>query len=190
MLVPSDSDYDLATQKLVKAGFRPAPWTYAITDPQLLRNDEIARRTLLDGDDGYGNLDANSVRFQFPAGYSGPDRVVLLRSSYVGIRPPSDPETMQRFSCDDNLYYPDTALLLESFVKTLLQETPGSWRYLLEAWAIAYIYGMLMVEDTLLDPCDDEAVKLWFNENIRRGNGGLDRVTVSKRVGKFQAPTK
>ena len=97
---------------------------------------------------------------------------------------------MQRFSCDDNLYYPDAALLLESFVKTLLQETPGSWRYLLEAWAIAYIYGMLMVEDTLLDPCDDEAVKLWFNENIRRGNGGLDRVTVSKRVGKFQAPTK
>lgn len=94
MLVPSDSDYDLATQKLVKAGFRPAPWTYAITDPQLLRNDEIARRTLLDGDDGYGNLDANSVRFQFPAGYSGPDRVVLLRSSYVGIRPPSDPGSM------------------------------------------------------------------------------------------------
>lgn len=47
-----------------------------------------------------------------------------------------------------------------------------------------------MVEDTLLDPCDDEGVKLWFNEKVRRGNGGLDRVTLSKRVGKFQAPNK
>jgi hypothetical protein len=190
MLVPSDSEYDLAAQKLVEAGFRPAPWTYAITDPQLVRDDEIGRRTLLRGDDGYGNLDANSLRFQFPAGFSGPERVVLLRSTYVGVRPPSDPESMQRFSCNNNLYYPDAALLLESFVKTLLQEIPGSWRHLLQAWAIAYIYGMLMVEDTVLDSCDDESVKLWFNERIRRGNGGLDRGTVSKRAGKFRAPTK
>ncbi|KAI1508131.1 hypothetical protein KJE20_03456 [Pyrenophora tritici-repentis] len=141
MLVPSDSEYDLAAQKLVEAGFRPAPWTYAITDPQLVRDDEIGRRTLLRGDDGYGNLDANSLRFQFPAGFSGSERVVLLRSTYVGIRPPSDPESMQRFSCNDNLYYPDAVLLLESFIKTLLQEIPGSWRHLLQAWAIAYIYG-------------------------------------------------
>ncbi|KAA8611236.1 hypothetical protein PtrV1_13897 [Pyrenophora tritici-repentis] len=190
MLVPSDSEYDLAAQKLVEAGFRPAPWTYAITDPQLVRDDEIGRRTLLRGDDGYGNLDANSLRFQFPAGFSGSERVVLLRSTYVGIRPPSDPESMQRFSCNDNLYYPDAVLLLESFIKTLLQEIPGSWRHLLQAWAIAYIYGMLMVKDTVLDSCDAESVKLWFNERIRRGNGGLDRGTVSKRAGKFRAPTK
>jgi hypothetical protein len=97
---------------------------------------------------------------------------------------------MQKFSCNDNLYYLDAALLLESFVKTLLQETPGSWHYLLQAWAITYIYGMLMVEDTIIDSCDDESVKFWFNEQIRRGNGGLDRVTVSKRVGKLRAPTK
>ncbi|KAF1916814.1 hypothetical protein BDU57DRAFT_517139 [Ampelomyces quisqualis] len=190
MLVPSDSEYDLAAQKLVEAGFRPAPWTYAIKDPQLVRDDEIGRRTLLRGDDRYGNLDANSLRFQFPVGFPGPERVVLLRSTYVGIRPPSDPESVQRFSCNDNLYYPDAALLLESFVKTLLQETPGSWHYLLQAWAIAYIYGILMVEDTVLDSCDDENVKLWFNERIRRGHGGLDRGTVSKRAGKFRAPTK
>jgi hypothetical protein len=190
MLVPSDSEYDLAAQKLVEAGFRPAPWTYAITDPQRVRDDEIGRRTLLRGADGYENLDANSLRFQFPAGYSGPERVVLLRSTYVGIRPPSDPESAQRFSCENNLYYPDAALLLESFVKTLLQEAPGSWRYLLQAWAISYIYGILLVEDTVLDSCDDESVKLWFNEKIRRGNGGLERGTVSKRAGKYRAPTE
>ena len=94
MLVPSDSDYDLATQKLVKAGFRPAPWTYAITDPQNVADDEIGQRILLRGAKGYENLDANSLRFQFPEGFTGTERVVLLRSSYVGIRPPSDPESM------------------------------------------------------------------------------------------------
>lgn len=133
MVVPPDSEFDLAAQNLVEAGFRPAPWTYAIRDPQLVRDDEIGRRTLLRGANGYGNLDANSLRFQFSASLSRPERVVLLRSSYVGIRPPSDPESMQRFSCNDNLYYPDAALLLESFVKTLLQETPGIRYYLLHA---------------------------------------------------------
>jgi hypothetical protein len=98
---------------------------------------------------------------------------------------------MQRFSCNDNLYYPDAALLLESFVKTLLQETPGIRHYLLHAWAITYIYGLLMIEDTILDSCDDENVKSWFNEQICRGKGSLDRVTVSKRAGKkIRAPTK
>jgi hypothetical protein len=78
MIVASDSEYDLAAQKLVEVGFRPAPWTYAVTDPQRIRDDEIGRRTLLRGANGYGNLDANSLRFQFPAGFSGPERVVLL----------------------------------------------------------------------------------------------------------------
>jgi hypothetical protein len=85
MLVPSESEYDLAAQKLVEAEFRPAPWTYAITDPQLVRDDEIDRRILRKGANGYRNLDANSLRFQFPAGSSRTERVVLLRSSYVGI---------------------------------------------------------------------------------------------------------
>ncbi|KAF1850045.1 uncharacterized protein K460DRAFT_326532 [Cucurbitaria berberidis CBS 394.84] len=188
MLIPSESEYDLAAQKLVEAGFRPAPWSYGITDPHLLPDDEIARRLKLREYPEFQRLDGNSVRFQFPVGFSGPERVVLLRSTYIGLSPPNDPSSMQRFHCHDILYYPDKALLLESFIRTLLQESPGYWRYLLEAWAISYIYGILMVEDSVLDSCEDESVKLWFNEKIRRGKGGLDRTTVSKRVGKGQAP--
>ncbi|KAH7073246.1 hypothetical protein FB567DRAFT_564111 [Paraphoma chrysanthemicola] len=68
----------------------------------LVRDDEIGRRILIKGDDGYGNLDANSLRFQFLVGFSGSERVVLFRSTCVGIRPPSDPESIQRVSCNDN----------------------------------------------------------------------------------------
>jgi hypothetical protein len=190
MLVPSESDYDLTVQKLVEAGFRPAPWSYGITDPHLIPDDEMTRQPGFLDTSGYRNLDQNSVRFQFPVGFSGPERVVLLRSTYVGLSPPNDASSMQRFSCHENLYYPDKALLLESFARTLLHESPGPWRQLLQAWAISYIYCTLMVEDTVLDSCDDENVRLWFNEKIRRGKGGLDRTTVTKRVGRGQARTK
>ncbi|KAF2790583.1 hypothetical protein K505DRAFT_377421, partial [Melanomma pulvis-pyrius CBS 109.77] len=190
MLIPSESDFDLAAQKLVKAGFRPAPWSYGIIDPHLLPDDEISRRINPMDIPGYRMLDDNSVRFQFPAGFSGPERVVLLRSKYVGLSPPNDPISMQRFHCHENLYYPNKALLLESFIRTLLQDSPGFWRDALGGWAISYVYGLLMVEDTVLDSCDEENVRLWFNEKIRRGKGGLDRTTVSKRVGRGQARAK
>jgi len=189
MLIPSESDFDLAARKLVEAGFRPAPWSYGITDPQLRPDNEITRRINPMDIPGWRMLDNNSVRFQFPAGLSGPERVVLLRSTYVGLSPPNDLSSMQRFYCHETLYYPNSALLLESFIRTLLRDSPGFWRDLLEGWSISYIYGILMVEDTVLDSCDEESIRLWFNENIRRGKGGLDRTTVTKRVGKGETLT-
>ena len=190
MLIPSKSDFDLAARKLVKAGFRPALWSYGIIDPKLLPDDEITRRINPMEIPGYQMLDNNSVRFQFPAGLTGPERVVLLRSTYVGLTPPSDLSSMQRFHCHENLYYPKKAPLLESFIRTLLQDSPGFWRDSLGGWSISYVYGILMVEDTVLDSCEEESVRSWFNEKIRRGKGGLDRTTVTKRVGKGQPLTK
>jgi hypothetical protein len=186
MLIPSQSDYDLAAQKLVEARFRPAPWTYAITDPHRIPDDEIGRRVRLDDYSDHRKIDDNSVRFQFPEGYPGHERVVLLRSTYVGLSPPTDPSSMQRFSYHENLYYPDIPLLLESFIRTLLQETCGRWRSTLEVWVVCNLYCQKMLEDTILDSCDDESVRSWFNEAIRRGKGGIDRITVTKRVGKGQ----
>lgn len=107
MLIPSESDFDLAARKLVEAGFRPAPWSYGIIDPKLLPDDERTRRINPMEIPGYQMLDNNSVRFQFPARLTGPERVVLLRSTYVGLTPPpSDLSSMQRFLCHENLYYP------------------------------------------------------------------------------------
>lgn len=190
MLIPSESDFDLAVQKLDDAGFRRGPWSYGVIDPQLLPDDEIGRRINPMDIPGYRMLDINSVRFQFPAGSSNIERVVLLQSAYIGLSPPNNPSSMQRFHCRENLYYPEKALLLESFIRTLLQDSPGFWRDALGVWAISYMYGMLMVEDTVLDSCDEDSVKAWFNEKIRRGKGGLDRTTVSKRVGRGQALAK
>jgi len=82
------------------------------------------------------------------------------------------------------VYYPDKTLLLESFIKTLLKTPMGTWRSSLTTWAICYVYSMLGVEDSALDFCGDEKVIEWFNENIRRSTGGIDRTTVTKRFGR------
>ena len=182
--MPSESDFDLAVQKLKEAGFRLAPWSYARSvDPQLLPDDEINRR-INAAIPEYKMIDSNSVRFQFPTSFRCKERVVLIRSSYVDLSPPSNPQSMQRFHRDQNLYYPDKVLLLESFVKTLLKDSPtSSWQLTLQVWAISYMYGILMMENSSLDSCEGGAVRLWFNKAINRENGGLDR-TVTKRKGK------
>ena len=182
MLIPSDSDFDTAAEKLLEAGFRPAPWSYGALVPEFL--PEL--RTKLDPMrmSGYEIVDDNCVRFKFPENiHSGPERVVLLRSAYTKLSPPGDSKSMGRFLNQDNLYYPDKALLMESFIKTLLQSSSGTWYQSLRCWTISYMYGMSIVNDTVLDSCDDERIRLWFNETIRRGKGGLD-MTVTKRKGK------
>ncbi|KAJ4232215.1 hypothetical protein NW759_002602 [Fusarium solani] len=60
----------------------------------------------------------------------------------------------------------------------------GGWVSSLRMWAITHLYGDLMLGDDVLDSCDDEEAKAWFNKRIRRYSGGIDRVTCTKRLGK------
>lgn len=41
-----------------------------------------------------------------------------------------------------------------------------------------------MVDDSVLDMCGDEEAKHWFNKKILRFDGGMDRITCTKRLGK------
>ena len=94
----------------------------------------------------------------------------------------------ERFTRIENISYPDSALLMESFIRVLVWEPAGGlWKGTLGMWAVAYVYGELMVADDVLDSCDDEAVKSWFNENINRFTGGIDRITDTKRLGKVRS---
>src|SRR2546423_5355304 len=132
-------------------------------------------------------LDAHSVRFEFPTSNYYPIKIVLLKSSYVELCPPTNVISAQQFSYNKNLFYPNKVLLLESFARTLLKEDMSEWRALLTAWAISYVYGELGIADNALDDCNNEDVKKWFNEAIRRDEGGMNR-TLNKRVGRVRNP--
>lgn len=176
MLIINDDDFDTAIESLRGAGFRDALWSYGSRcDPRLLQDrriqaihQSVARQ--------YSNLDDNSARFSFPPESGIEERAILLRSSYTHLSLASVPES--RFTVMDKIYYPDSELLLESFVKTVVQEPEWS------QWVVTYVYGQLMVNDAVLDSSSDEKAKVWFDDKIRRYSGGIDRTTVTKRIGR------
>ncbi|KAF9630215.1 hypothetical protein BFW01_g396 [Lasiodiplodia theobromae] len=188
MLVPADDDFEEAAKKLLEAGFKPAPWSFGSTiDPVRFQDDEKLSKIHRDVARHFEELDRNSVRFNLPDAAERDTRVVLIRSAYVGLCPLADGAEMVGYSQykESSLYCPDSALLLKSFVRVYLNQlTPGQWKSTLHVWCIPYMYCHLMLEEDILDACEDEEVKAWFNKNIKRGEGGVDRTTVSKRVGR------
>ncbi|KAJ4310787.1 hypothetical protein N0V84_010795 [Fusarium piperis] len=192
MLVIEDENLDNAAQKLRQKGFRGAPWSYGSRDDPASYTDPKVQQSHRRIAQQYSNLDKHSVRFRFPTEGQAKARVVLLPCSYAHIA--VTPETQGRFTTrpqdgstqgGNNILYPDAALLLESFVRTLVKEPKmGGWVSSLRMWAITHLYGDLRLGDDVLDSCDDEEAKAWFNQRIRRSSGGIDRVTCTKRLGK------
>ncbi|KAM4056778.1 hypothetical protein HRG_003643 [Hirsutella rhossiliensis] len=200
MLIIEDADYEDAVQQLRSAGFRDWAWSYGSIDPKLYKGrlrEGIYRRIVRE----YSNLDRNSTRFLFPPDrqnmasppeqeytelspeHQYPTKVVLLPSSFTHIRIKSAPDGA--LTRDGNILYPDSSLLLRSFVQTLVREpVAGTWTSSLCMWAISYVYGELILDDDVLDSCGDEEAKAWFNERIRRFSGGIDGVTCTKRLGR------
>jgi len=182
VFVVDDVDFDDAVQRLRLGGFRDCSWSYGSREPSFYKEkrlEHIYRRIVNE----YSNVDRNSTRFFFPSGELGRCKIVLLRSSYahICVRSTRDEEITR----DGNLIWPNAALLLRSFVQILVREpVDGMWTASLSTWVISYLYGQLKLSDDVLDACDDEDARAWFNERIRRFDGGLDCVTRTKRLGR------
>ncbi|KAI1177713.1 hypothetical protein F4777DRAFT_541064 [Nemania sp. FL0916] len=181
MLVIQDSDVDAAILSLHSAGFRDAAWSFGCTvDPETLTDTKTqeycrgAART-------YRSINANSLRFEFPADAGKKEsRLIIVRSSYAHFSLLSMPGT--KFTYCGGVYFPDSELLLESFVKVRVRDTePSAWTSMLTYWSITYLYGQLWLDDDVLDSSEDEEAKTWFNKMIRRFSGGLDRLPTKRR---------
>ncbi|KAI9742568.1 MAG: hypothetical protein M1818_003708 [Claussenomyces sp. TS43310] len=133
------------------------------------------------------NLDAATVRFHYPDEKKHVQRTVLPPASYIRLSIPQTPfdasehfatphgSSQLPFYIHGNLYYPNVFLLLQSIIMVYLEEQKhtdvGDWRIKLATWAIAYLYGELSLRDDILDACQDEGVKDFFNKKINRGSG-------------------
>ena len=195
MFVPAEKDFSEAVKKLEDAGFHRIPWSYATIDPELLGTDPITLKIHRRGIQKYERFDQHSVRFHFPSSFNIREKVVLLQSRYVHLSPPSAAQIStaphlptQQFFVNGNLYYPNKVVLSESFIRVALEEKAAgmyNWSGLLSAWAISYICGELNVGVDALDTCGDEGVRDWYNKNIRRDQGGLNRI-INKRVSRME----
>ncbi|KAH8881905.1 hypothetical protein GQ53DRAFT_812420 [Thozetella sp. PMI_491] len=95
------------------------------------------------------------------------------------------------FTCFDGfLYYPHLPVLLESLIRARLRLPENAatfWALMLEVWAITYLWAQTMAPEDVLDGIEDEKVKAWFNKAIKRFEGGIDRVTITKRKGRVKS---
>ncbi|QPG95476.1 hypothetical protein C2857_000824 [Epichloe festucae Fl1] len=182
MIVIRNADFDDAVQRLRSAGFEDWVWSYGSLDPNFYKGrlkENIYRRIVKEFD----SLDKNSARFTFPSEKQMTAKVALLPSSYTHVQ--FDSLTESAVSRDGNILYPDAAVLVRSFVQTLVREPVlGMWTSSLSMWAVSYIYGELMLGDDVLDDSDDDGARDWFNKSIRRSAQGIDRITYTKRLGR------
>jgi len=195
MIIPAEEDFLVAAKKLEDAGFSRAPWSYATVDPDLLGTDPIILNIHREESREFGWFDQYSLRFNFPSSVNIAEKVVLLRSHYVHLSPPSATQilaaphlSLQNFFVNGNLYYPNKVVLLESFSRVILEEKEaGTYNCsgLLSVWAISYVCGLLGVDVDALDNCEDKGVRDWYNKAIRRDQGGLNR-EINKRTGRVE----
>ncbi|KXJ85678.1 hypothetical protein Micbo1qcDRAFT_141230 [Microdochium bolleyi] len=181
--VIEDADLQKAVERLHGAGLMDAPWSYgSMVDPGQYTDKhlQLVHRRIAAN---YRTFDAHSVRLDCPVEWDEQLKVVLLPPSYVHLS--LDSVGSDNFSLiGENLYLPDARTLLESMVRVIVTEKQSpSWEQLLAAWAVAYMYGQLNLEDGVLDSSDEE-VQAWFNKRIKRHEGGLDRVS-NKRTGRL-----
>lgn len=91
---------------------------------------------------------------------------------------------------DGFLYYPRLPVLLESLIRARLripENEFGMWVSMLEVWAIPYLWGQTMAPEDILDGIKDDKIKAWFNKATKRFEGGIDRVTITKRQGRLRS---
>lgn len=179
----------LATKILSDAGFIRENWSYGITiDPATRKNDLNWERVYAKLKPAFARFDAATVRFHYPDRTKFVEQTILVPASYIHLsasEAPSyaldngfaTPETSSQppFYSDDNLYYPNAALLLQSVITVYLEERDYTdvrdWQATLNGWAISYLYWELTLRDDILDTCRDEKVKEHFNAAINRGSG-------------------
>ncbi|RXW14098.1 hypothetical protein EST38_g11753 [Candolleomyces aberdarensis] len=129
MVVPSEEDFDALAQHILDSGFRSAPWSYATNDPKKLKADPVKEKIYREGYEGqYQLIDDNSLRFKLLD--TPPDHhvlLVLIRSKYVGLAPPTNEASAKRFTQVDHLFYPDRELMLQSVISTLLKDKRTLW---------------------------------------------------------------
>ena len=198
MLVVSDSDYEPSIEKLSIAGFR-ATLPRRDPSPELLEMLPDPAKMLRELHAQYARLDRATTTFDYPPHYNRASlQLVLIPASYAhlsaspalkAVAAGPAPSLTGAYNVHENVHYPLERVLLESFIRVLLDERDETrlnrWVGTLKVW-ISHMYGYLDLENDAVDDCPDDAVRDWFSQNWGRGHearfGPMDR-RVTKRLG-------
>jgi hypothetical protein len=166
-----------------------------------MKDDAIAYEVHTERAQEFAQFDEYTTRFSYPDTSRLTNKIVLIPLSYMYMNIPNPTNTFigkescipqpkyyvnrWMYNCN-NLYFPNAVVLLESFIKVILDHESnqtlreGKWQRHLKVWAMGYLYGNLNLRDDVLDSCESKGVKEFFNEQVKKANRGTDR-TVIKR---------
>lgn len=112
-----------------------------------------------------------------------------LENPDMTSNPSSETAQPKKYDVYDNLFNLLEAALVESFVKTVIDDIDevgySSWQSLLIAW-IAIMRGYLEVNNDMLDNCAEERAVEWYSTHfgrIREVKYGSWDLRVSKHLG-------
>ncbi|KKZ65626.1 hypothetical protein EMCG_08533 [[Emmonsia] crescens] len=199
MVVVQDNDYTAAIEKLVNAGFTQSV-PNRTPPPEIMEEHPNPQQMLEEINAPYKRLDRSCAVFDYPHGDPAEKslQVYLFPNSFThlsleDISRPSNKigytATTEQFDIYNNLHYPLEQALVESFVKTAIDEERdtgfSTWGETLRSW-VSLMTGYLEVNNDVLDHCLDKQAVEWYSTNfgrIREANfGPIDR-RISKRLG-------
>ncbi|KAJ9201244.1 hypothetical protein DTO021D3_6150 [Paecilomyces variotii] len=199
MIVVQDDEYTAAIERLESAGFcRSVP--NRVPPPEIMENHPDPQQMLEEINAGYNRLDRSCAVFNYPDGDPAEKslQLYLFPNSFAHLFQedtlPSSSKRRElapteRYKTYGNLHYPLEGALVESFVKSAIDEETetafSAWGETLRSW-ISLMTGYLEVDNDVLDNCPDGQAVEWYSHNfgrIREANfGPIDR-RISKRLG-------
>lgn len=199
MIVVQDEDIEKASCKLVESGFMPSV-TNRNPAPEILADHPDPRAVLRQVNEGYERVDSICKTFNCSMHLTGGFQQVLLipgsfANLYIAVDATAEVDTTSAtlpelyYTKYNNILYPQPRKLLESFVRTAIDEETSagftSWAASIEAW-ISMMVGYLGLRNDVLDDCMDEKVLKWYSTHFGRlyesKYGPFDR-RISKRLG-------
>lgn len=185
MLGVADGEMEIASQKLLAAGFVRESWSYSSSvDPATRINDERYHLMQAHLQPAFENFDRKTMRFHYPDATKGVQQTILLPASYIrlcitnpsqdGYADPATSLSQPPFYVEDNLHWPNVTMLLQSFLMAYLEEAASN-RDELQAdflcWGMTYLARELELRYDILDSCRYASVKELFDKTIERHSG-------------------
>ncbi|CAH0023427.1 unnamed protein product [Clonostachys rhizophaga] len=153
-----------AGKRLEDAQFRHIPWSFGI-DSRVPMHPAAESQIM----DEFSSFDERSEHYIFTREHMSRKetiKVALIPATYANISTARDP--MDDFDQICGFYWPKPGRLMASFVKTAVNgPVVGCWKRLLVMWAAYWLYRGKMLPETVMDNCDNEMARRYFEACIR-----------------------
>jgi hypothetical protein len=166
MLVVEDRGMADAGKRLEEGKFQHVPWSFGIDAERRTPMDAATTNQIMNDFRSFDQWTEHYVFRRKDSPRNETIKVALIPATYANISTERDP--IGDFDKLFGFYWPKPRRLMISFVKTLVQgPIAGCWKRLLIMWAAYWLYRGKKLPATVMDNCDNEMARRYFETCIR-----------------------